>query len=149
MLKRNITYKDFDGVEHTDEFYFNLTKTELVELEADSDGLGELLGKLIASQNKGAIFAKFKEIIVKSYGEKSEDGKRFVKRDGALGAEFAESAAYDALFIELTSNENLMMEFIEGIMPEDLLRAVKAQKVQDKPTGLPAIGPRPPKPPKR
>lgn len=149
MLKRNITYKDFDGVEHTEEFYFNLTKTELLELEAGANGLAELLNKLLKSGNKAAILAKFKDIIVKAYGEKSPDGKRFVKNDGVLGKEFSETAAYDSLFVELTSNENAMMAFIEGIMPEDLLRAVKAQQDQDKPRGLPQIGPRPPKPPKR
>ena len=146
MLKRNITYTDLNGDVCTEEFYFNLTKTELLELEAEDDGLESLAKKLMEERNNSRIVAKFKEIVLLSYGEKSLDGKRFIKNE-AMRLEFSQSMAFDALFIELTTNENAIILFIKGVMPQDLVAAVEAELDQDKPKGLPRIGPKPPMPP--
>lgn len=140
MLKRDIKYEDFNGVEVVEPFYFNLTRSEIVTLEVEeTEGLRAMLQKMIDSQDNKNIWAKFKEIILLAYGEKSEDGKRFVKND-EIRENFSQTAAFDALLTELISNEEAASVFIIGIMPKDLAAKVD----QDKPVGLPQAAPTPP-----
>jgi len=120
MLKRDIKYTDFDGNEATDTFYFNLTKSELVELEAGKPGgLDQWIRTVIHTNDNNALIAEFKKIILLSYGEKSPDGKRFVKSD-EMRTEFSQTAAFDELFIELATDENKADEFLQGVVPKDL-----------------------------
>lgn len=128
MLKREISYEDFDGNKQTDIFYFNLTKSELVELEADFEGGLEKSITAIAEAKDGAtLLAQFKRIILMSYGIKSPDGKRFEKSD-KLREEFQQTAAYDQLFIELATDEEAATKFIQGIIPRDLGEEVQKEK---------------------
>ena len=123
MLKRTIKYEDFNGVEVIEDFYFNLSKSELIEMEAEyQGGLSETLNKIIAAQDNKTLIAEFKKLVLNSYGQKSIDGKRFVKSD-ELRLEFSQTPAYDSLFMELASNENAAGDFINGIMPKDMLAA--------------------------
>jgi len=120
VLKRSITYEDFNGEKITEVFYFNLNKSELIELESTyKAGLGETLQRIIEANDNGAIVKEFKRLILASYGVKSEDGKRFIKTD-QLREEFTQTAAYDALFMELATDENAATVFISGIMPKDM-----------------------------
>lgn len=103
MLKETRTYKDFDGKERTEDFYFNLSKAELMELEASVDG-GWLnsMKRIISAQNNPAIMREFKNMILSSYGEKSPDGKRFIKSP-ELSKAFSETEAYSDMFVEFSS----------------------------------------------
>lgn len=130
MLKKSITYPDFNGNIQTDDFYFNLTKTELAELDIDAGGnLAAILQRMVEKKD-GAAMAKFiKEIIVRAYGEKSDDGKYFDKGDDfALGKRFTRSNAFDVLFTEiLTSEDGSAAEaFLYGVIPADVAAQARA-----------------------
>lgn len=120
MLKRNITYTDFNGEEVTEAFYFNLTKSELVKLEVHyNEGLDVAIRNIIKAENRKALIEEFQKIILLAYGEKSDDGKRFVKSD-AIREAFSQHAAFDALFIELATNDVAASDFIKGVLPNDM-----------------------------
>lgn len=124
MLKREITYEDFDGNQVTDTLYFNLTKSELVSLEAEYDGgLYASIKRIMEANDQKSLIEEFKKIILISYGQKSEDGKRFIKSDD-MRTEFSQSAAYDALFMELATSDTLAAEFMTGIIPRDMAKAI-------------------------
>lgn len=117
MIKKTIKYVDYNGVERTEDFYFNLTKAEVTEMEVSAKGgMKNLIERIIAEKDAKRIMEIFKEIIVKSYGVKSLDGKRFIKSPEVLD-EFTQSEAYSELFIELASNEEKAIEFVNGVMP--------------------------------
>ena len=117
MLKKTISFTDYNGVERTEDFYFNLNEAELTEMQLMKEGgLREWLEKMIKSENKVEIMKMFKMIILKAYGEKSADGRRFVKSD-AISEAFTQTEAYNKLFMELVSNESTMSEFVKGIVP--------------------------------
>lgn len=121
MLVKKITYTDYNGVERTEEFYFNLTQAELIEMDANTPGgYAEKIKMAVKNKDSKTILATFKELVLKSYGEKTEDGRRFIKRkDGeALSDAFAETAAYEALFIELATSENAATEFMNAVLPQ-------------------------------
>lgn len=135
MLKREIKYEDFNGDEKTEVFYFNISKTEIVDLEVEwKDGIKAMLEKIIAEKDNKQIWSKFKEIVLLAYGEKSEDGKRFIKNE-EVSTGFSQTAAFDALLTDLITNEDSASTFIIGILPKNL--AVD----QDKPVGLPPTPP--------
>lgn len=118
MLKKTIKYTDYNGTERTEDFYFNLTKAEILEMEASAfGGLSSALTKIINSNDQPKIMSQFKYIVHKAYGEKSEDGRRFVKSDD-LSTMFEQTPAYEELFMELLTDETKAAEFINGIMPK-------------------------------
>lgn len=125
MITKTIKYTDYNGNEREEKFYFNLTKTEITEINFDlsSDGvtLQDKLKNMIEQKDSASIFKFFKMLIIKSYGEKSEDGKRFIKSDD-MGIGFTQTEAYNVLLEELLSKEDgsLAVEFIKGIIPQDL-----------------------------
>lgn len=119
MLKKTMTYTDYDGNERTEDLYFNLTKAEVAEMELEyKGGLTNLIKKIIEEQDTVRVAGLFKEIILRSYGEKSLDGKRFVKNQELRDA-FTQTEAYSDLYIELLSADNAVA-FIEGILPKEL-----------------------------
>lgn len=118
MIKKTITYTDYKGNERTEDFWFNLTKAELMEMELSSEGgLSEYIDRIIKSQNTSEIVAIFKKLILKSYGEKSEDGRRFMKGE-EISRAFSETEAYSELFMELASDADKASAFVNGIIPE-------------------------------
>lgn len=124
MLKKTITYTDFNDVKRTEDFYFNLTRAELTEMQLSKDGgLQAWLEKIIKTDNRPELIKAFKSIILKAYGEKSDDGKRFIKSE-ALSEAFEQSAAYDELFVELLGNEAEAGRFINGLIPKSLAESV-------------------------
>lgn len=130
MLKKEIKYVDFDGNERVETFYFNMTETELGELDIDAGGtLANKLIRIVQTQN-GAEMAKFfKELIVRSYGEKSDDGKYFEKGENyEYGKKFTRCAAFDVLFRELVTDSTgeSAMSFIYGIVPSNIAEQAKA-----------------------
>jgi hypothetical protein len=133
MLKRDITYEDFDGDKITETFYFNLTKSEIIELEVGyKGGLQEALQAIIKADDKKRLIEEFKRIILMSYGMRSEDGKRFIKSDDLREA-FSQTAAYDELFMELATNEDSAATFIKGIIPKDFAKEVEKAEVRNLP----------------
>lgn len=117
MLKKTITYVDFDENERTEDFYFNLTKAEVAEMEMSTEGgMSNMLQKIVASKDAKRIIESFKDLILKSYGEKSPDGKRFVKNQ-ELRDSFAQTEAYSLLFMELATNPTAASDFVNGIIP--------------------------------
>lgn len=120
MLKRTITYTDYNGVERTENFYFNLSKAEIMEMEMSTvGGLTEMINKIVAEQDAPAIIKIFKELVLKAYGEKSPDGKRFVKSD-EIAAAFSQTEAYSQLFMELATDADAAAKFVNGIVPADI-----------------------------
>ena len=121
MLKKTIKYKDFNEKERTEDFYFNLTKAEAMELQlSESGGLTEVINQISNTQDAPTIIKIFKDIILKAYGEKSPDGKRFVKiaPDGhRLADDFAQTNAYSELFMELAQDSQKAAEFFKKIIP--------------------------------
>ena len=124
MLKKSITYEDFNGNTVTDVFYFNLTKTELIKMElSENDGFAQLMQRIVDAKNNGEIVAVFERIILASYGEKTADGKSFEKFDvngNPLSRKFAQTAAYDAMFFEFIEKQEEAEKFIRGIMPANI-----------------------------
>ena len=124
MLKKNIKYTDYNGVEREETFLFNLSKAELMEMEMGTQGgLGEMIQQIVKSQDTPAIIKIFKEIILKAYGEKSIDGKRFVKVNDAgvpLSIGFSQTEAYSQLFMELATDAEAAANFVKGIVPSDI-----------------------------
>lgn len=122
MLKKTITYPDLDGNPVTEDFYFNLSKAEIAEMElSHKDGLSGYLNTIVESQDGSEIIATFKTIIATSVGVRSEDGKRFIKND-EIRDNFLQTNAYSELFMELATNAEAAAEFIRGIVPADLAK---------------------------
>lgn len=125
MIKRTITYTDFNNQEQTKTFYFNLTKAELAELEVSEEGgLSERLTAIIDSNDNAEIVRIFKKIILMAYGEKSEDGQRFIKSPEAALA-FSQTEAYSELFVSLATDAEAATAFVNGIIPKNLPDAPK------------------------
>ncbi len=117
MLKKTITYEDFDGNKRTEDFYFNLSKVEVLEMEMGvSGGMTQMLNKIVAAQDGERIIKTFKEIILKAYGEKSPDGKRFIKSE-ELSTAFSQTEAFSQLFMELATDADAAAKFVNGIIP--------------------------------
>lgn len=122
MLKKTINYKDFNGEDVSEDFLFHLSKAELVELEAShADGLAEAMQRIVDASDNKAIVAEFKKIILLSYGKKSMDGKRFIKNQ-TMRDEFESSEAYSTLFMELLTDTDAAIQFMNGIIPEGLIQ---------------------------
>jgi hypothetical protein len=121
MLKREIKYTDFNDNEVTEIFYFNLSKPELIELELKYEaGFTAMIKRIVEANSNRELIQTFKEIILMAYGEKSDDGKRFIKND-ELRTAFEQTAAYQELFIELATTDKAAVTFLTGIMPKDMI----------------------------
>ena len=120
MVVEKIKYTDFNGLEREEDFMFNLTEAEITEMELTTDGgLSDSIKKIIAAQDTPEIIKVFKMLLLKSYGEKSADGRRFIKSD-KLSEEFAQTNAYSQLFMKLATDDKAAVAFINGIMPDSM-----------------------------
>lgn len=118
MLKKTITYTDYNGVERKEDFYFNLNQTELMEMEmSTTGGMAEYIQSIVDAKDPKAIIAIFKELILKAYGIKDPDGKRFIKSKEVSEA-FSQTEAYNILFMELATNADEASKFVNGILPQ-------------------------------
>ena len=127
MLKKTIEFTDYNGEKRKEDFYFNLSKAELMEMElGTSGGFAEMLQKLVDTQDIPEIRKIFKKVIMKAYGVKSPDGKRFIKSD-ELSKEFTETEAYSELFMELLSDTDAATAFVNGIIPADAAKQLADQ----------------------
>lgn len=120
MIKKTITYTDYNGVDRTEDFYFNLSKAEIMEMElGTTGGLAEMIQKIVAAQDAPAIIKVFKDLVLRAYGEKSADGKRFIKSD-EIATAFSQTEAYSILFMELATDADAAAKFINGVVPADM-----------------------------
>lgn len=119
MLKKVISYKDYDGNERIETFYFNISRTEAVEMEVSEAGGYELfLQKIVDEKDNKKLIEYFKKFILLAYGEKSADGKYFVKNQ-AISDAFSHTEAYTELFIELVNDANVAAAFVSGVLPKE------------------------------
>lgn len=132
MYAKKIKFTDFNGKEREQTFYFNLSKAELAEMQVSKDGnLQSYAQRIIETQNEKELMELFKELILKSYGEKSDDGMRFIKKDpvrGKLADEFEQTEAFSELFMELAQNEQAASEFFNGVLPASVQQEIAAQQ---------------------
>lgn len=118
MLKKTIVFKNFDGVEQTQDFYFNLMKSEVIELEvSEKGGLVEMINRVTKEEDNKEIYRIFKMILMKAYGRKSSDGMRFEKSD-ELSIAFSQTLAFDELIMSFFKDPNYAGEFIGSIIPK-------------------------------
>lgn len=120
MLKKSITYTDYNGTERTEDFYFNFNKAELIEMETSvNGGLSQIIENVSKTSDVPELMKIFKKLVLDAYGEKSADGKRFIKSE-QLRTEFEQTEAYSQLFVELATNSDAAVEFFNGIIPKNL-----------------------------
>lgn len=132
MLKKTITYTDFDGLERKEDFYFNLTKSELTELNLSRQGgYAGYLQAIVDAKDVPTISQLFKTLILKGYGVKSDDG-RFFRKSEEIANDFASSAAYDVLFEELLGDEQAAAAFFTEMLPNDLKARVREEMKNQK-----------------
>lgn len=132
MLKETRTYEDYNGVERTEDFYFNFSKAELTEMEMSLDGgLEGYLEKIVKAKDNKELVKYFKMIVLKAYGEKSDDGKRFIKSEEMQKA-FSETPVYSDIFMELATDEEAGAKFVNGIIPKDLSKELEKEHKKEK-----------------
>ena len=125
MIKETIKYTDYLGVERTETFCFNLNKAELADLQnGTTGGFSEFVKRIVESKDVPAIASVFKELVLKSYGEISPDGRRFIKSP-ELSTEFSQTEAFVELYMKLGSDDQYALTFIKGILPPDLREEVE------------------------
>jgi hypothetical protein len=126
MLKKTVTYTDYNGLERTEDFYFNLTKAEIMEMEMSvNGGFAEQIKTVVDAKDAPAIIKVFKDLVLRAYGVKSPDGKRFIKNE-ELTAAFEQSPAYSEIFMELATDADAAAKFVNGIVPADVAKQVAA-----------------------
>lgn len=129
MIKKTIEYTDFNNDVRIEDFYFNLTKDELVQLGVKyPGGLEKKINDLIKTDDAQEVYDIFRTIVLESYGEKSDDGKRFIKSK-EMATAFSQTNAFSELIMELISDSEYGAKFIEGLLPEDILSAVKREEL--------------------
>lgn len=132
MLKKTITYTDYNGLKRTEDHYFNLNKAEIMKMQVTtSGGLAEMLQRIVAAQDYPAIYKTFEDIVDLAYGVKSADGKRFMKEDEnghACYKEFKQTEAYSQLIMELATNADAAKDFVNGIVPADMNKQIAEAK---------------------
>jgi hypothetical protein len=127
MLKKIITYEDYNGVQRTEPFYFNMTEAEMMELELGTEGtFTGVVQKIIDTQDTPKLMKYFKELIMLAYGEKSADGKRFIKSK-ELSEAFTQSPAYSELVMEFFNDSNAASDFVNGLAPKGIDQAKLAE----------------------
>lgn len=129
MLKKTITYTNYNDEKKTADFYFNLKKSELIDMQYSTpQGFIDYLDKITKTENQVEIWRTFRDIILKAYGEKSEDGERFIKTPEGSKA-FEETEAFSELIYELMTSSSAAADFINGIMPRDLVESAKQEQL--------------------
>ena len=131
MIKQDITYTNFEGEQETETLYFHLNKVELMEMQvSEKRGLAQYITDIQKAENNKEIFRLFKEIVLRAYGERSEDGKKFIKNE-RLREEFEGSLAYEELMVKLVTEADFASKFVNGIMPAGMADQIAARMGQD------------------
>lgn len=129
MLKKTVTFTDYNGIERTQDFYFHLSKAEITEMEMSTvGGLAEMIQNVVKAQDAPSIIKIFKDLVLKSYGVKSPDGLRFIKSE-ELSTSFSQTEAYSQIFMELATDADAAAKFVNGIIPADIAAEASKQNV--------------------
>ena len=129
MYNKTVTYKDYKGNTRTEDFYFDLNKAELVELELSTKGgLTVMMDRIIAAQDNATLFKIFKDLVSKSYGVLSDDGRKFVKNQEVLD-DFMQTEAYSIICSELATNAEAAAEFFNNVIPQNLAKELAEEEV--------------------
>ena len=129
MYVKEIEYTDFNGVSRKEKFYFNLTKAEILDMElGKTGGLTEYIQKILQAQDTPSIMSLFKTLLLKSYGVKSDDGRRFIKND-QVREDFEQTQAFSDLYMLLALDDNEASKFVNAIVPADM-KVSEEQKAQ-------------------
>lgn len=132
MLIKTISYIDYNGNSRTEDFYFNLSETEITEMELSIEGgFTDYIQRIVRAKDAPSLIKNFKEIILKAYGEKSQDGRRFIKSP-EISEAFSQTEAFNKLFMELVMDDGAAADFINGIIPDSL-----REKAKEKQAALP------------
>ena len=132
MLKKTITYVDYNGTERTEDFYFNLSKAELIDLQiGQTGGLESTIDKIVKTKDQSKIIKLFKELILKAYGEKSDDGRRFIKSE-ELSTAFSQTEAFSELFMTFAQDDKAAAEFVNGILPSDVKANMNTPAIENR-----------------
>ena len=136
MLKKTVTYTDYNGVERTEAFYFHYNEAEILDMEMSTEGgFAERIQKIIDAKDQVSLMQVIKKFVIDAYGVKSEDGKRFIKND-AVRTEFLESPAYSQIWMELVMDDEIAADFINNVIPsgmkEKLEGLIKAREAKIK-----------------
>ena len=127
MIKKTVTYTDFDGNERTEDFYFHLTEQELTEWELSVDGgLSGVLTRIVNSRDNKKLVEIFKDLLIKSYGVKTPDGRGFIKNEEVLN-NFIYTQAFSDIYMELATNDKAASEFVNGVIPANLVKAANTE----------------------
>ena len=128
MIMKQITYTDYDGNERTESFWVALNQAELLEMNLEKNGgLSNMITRITETNDYAELSRILKDLILRSYGVKSDDGKRFVKSP-AMTEEFMQTEAYSEMFTELVTDAGATSEFIQGIIPQKLAAQVMAEQ---------------------
>lgn len=120
MLKKTVTYTDYNGVERTETFYFHYTEAEILDMEMSTEGgFAERIQKIIDAKDQVSLMKLIKKFVIDAYGIKSEDGKRFIKND-KVKTEFLESPAYSKIWMELVMDDEVAADFVNNVIPSDM-----------------------------
>lgn len=143
MIKKTIKYTDYNDVERSEDYFFHLTKAEILETEMGTEGgLSSYLKSIINTQDVPSLMKIFKELVLRSYGEKSPDGKSFIKYDingNRLSNKFMQTEAFSSLFMELATNTDAAIEFVNGLIPKDMRTTDSKKLIQEVATGKKSI----------
>lgn len=138
MYKKTVTYEDYNGVQRTEDFYFALSEAELTEMQLGVDGgYAAMIDKIVKAKDTPALIKIFKELLLKSYGIKSDDGRRFIKSE-ELSREFTQTPAYSDLYMMLATDDKQASAFIKNIMPPKLVAKANELEKQGKIPQLPS-----------
>lgn len=138
MYKKTVTYEDYNGVQRTEDFYFALNEAELTEMQLGVDGgYAAMIDKIVKAKDTPALIKIFKELLLKSYGIKSDDGRRFIKSE-ELSKEFTQTPAYSDLYMMLATDDKQASAFIKNIMPAKLVAKANELEKQGKIPQLPS-----------
>lgn len=133
MICKTVEYEDFDGNKRKEDFHFHFTKAEIVEMElSEQGGLEKKIKAIISAQDTKELIKLFKEVVLKAYGVKSPDGKRMIKND-EIREEFQQTEAYSQIFMELVTDTDAAIKFINGVIPSDVAEKV-AEEMKNNPS---------------
>ena len=120
MIKRTVTYEDYNGEKRTETFYFHYTEAEILDMEMSEEGsFADRIQRIIDAKDKTALMKLIKKFVIDAYGVKSEDGKRFMKNDEVKAA-FLECPAYSDIFMDMVTNDEIAAEFVNGVIPKTM-----------------------------
>lgn len=139
MVKLTETYKDYNDVERTEDFYFDLNEAEVIEMQAEEHGqLNALITKMIDEKDSQKLMGLFKKLVLRSYGEKSLDGRYFEKSE-EISRKFTQTKAYPQIFMRLAINAKAASDFVNGILPENMGAKIEELRVGNEGVDAPTL----------